>query len=67
MAANHALGGSQETWSHYASRKLGQITSAAALVKGAVDTGKRSTRGRRSSRQMAAPYVAILAPPLAVA
>ena len=63
MAANHALGGSQETWSHYAGRKLGQITSAAALVKGAVDTGKAIYTGA----QMAAPYVARLAPLLAVA
>ncbi len=62
MAANHALGGSQETWGQYAGRKLGQSTRAAALVKGAVDTGKAIYTGA----QMAAPYVARLAPLLAV-
>ncbi len=60
MAASHALGGSQESWGQYAGRKLGQITSAAALVKGAVDPGRAIYTGA----QMAAPY---LAPLLAVA
>ncbi len=60
MAANHALGGSQESWGQYAGRKLGQITSTAALVKGAVDTGRAIYTGA----QMAAPD---LAPLLAVA
>ncbi len=60
MAANHALGGSQESWGQYAGRKLGQITSAAALVKGAVDTGRAIYTGA----QTVAPY---LAPLLAVA
>ena len=63
MAAGHALGGSQETWSHYAGRKLGQVTSAAALVKGAADTGRAIYAGA----QMAAPYLARLAPLLAIA
>ena len=63
MAANHALGGSQETWGQYAGRKLGQITKGAALVKGAVDTGRALYTGA----QMAAPYLARLAPLLALA
>ena len=62
MAANHTLK-NEETWGQYAGRKLGQITSAAALVKGAVDTGKAIYAGA----QVAAPYVARLAPLLAVA
>ena len=66
MAASHALaprGGDTESWGSYAGRKLGQITSAAALVKGAVDTGRALATGAR----VAAPYLAQLAPLLAVA
>ena len=63
MAANHALAPRGESWGSYAGRKLGEITSAAALVKGAVDTGKALYTGA----QVAAPYLARLAPLLALA
>ncbi len=60
MAANHARvprGGDTESGGSYAERKLGQITSAAALIKGAVDTGKSLYTGA----QVSAPYLARLA------
>ena len=49
-----------ETWGQYAGRKLGHVTKAAALVKGAVDTG----RAVYAAGATAAPYLLKLAPML---
>ena len=49
-----------ETWGQYAGRKLGHVTKPAALVKGAVDTG----RAVYAAGATAAPYLMKLAPML---
>ena len=59
MAANHAVR-HVETWGQYAGRKLGHVTKAAALVKGAVDAG----RAVYGAAQFAAPYLLKMAPML---
>ena len=57
MAANHAV---RHVESPYSGRKLGHITKAAALVKGAVDAG----RAVYGAAQVAAPYLLKMAPML---